>query len=410
VKPKILILLAYYIPSMKSGGPIRSISNLVESLGDEMDFHVVTSDRDVDGGKPHDGVVPDTWMEVGKAKVLYLSPERLRAASMSRFLASEKADVLYVNSFFSPRFSIVPLLARAAGARGQRSVVLAPRGEFSPGALRLKSSRKQIYLQVAKRLSVYRDVVWHASSAFEEQDIRRAFGAGVRVRVALPFSAPDRQASQSAVSTAKTPGELRVAFVSRIVPKKNLLDAINMLNGVQGQIRLNIFGPAEDLSYWSKCEAAIRALPQNVTVEFKSLIEHSMVAEALSTHHLFLFPTLGENYGHVIHEALSSGCMALISDRTPWRGLERSGAGWDLPLDQPQLFRAALDRCVSMTNEQFQLASSQARAFARDFADGQSLLAANRAVFAPDLPGGQSGADAATEPVSRGIEKVDRTA
>src|ERR1700733_1128756 len=136
---------------MKSGGPIRSISNLVESLGDEMDFHVVTSDRDVDGGRPHDGIVPDTWMEVGKAKVLYLSPERLRAAAMSRFLASEKADVLYVNSFFSPRFSILPLLARAAGARGQRSVVLAPRGEFSPGALRLKSGRKQMYLQAANR-------------------------------------------------------------------------------------------------------------------------------------------------------------------------------------------------------------------------------------------------------------------
>jgi glycosyltransferase involved in cell wall biosynthesis len=34
---------------------------------------------------------------------------------------------------------------------------------------------------------------------------------------------------------------------------------------------------------------------------------------------LFVFPTRGENFGHVIIESLSVGTPVLLSDRTPWR-------------------------------------------------------------------------------------------
>src|SRR3546814_17574361 len=38
---------------------------------------------------------------------------------------------------------------------------------------------------------------------------------------------------------------------------------------------------------------------------------------------------LGENYGHVIAEALEAGLRLLISDQTPWRGLAEAGVGHD---------------------------------------------------------------------------------
>ena len=57
----------------------------------------------------------------------------------------------------------------------------------------------------------------------------------------------------------------------------------------------------------------------------------------------FYCPRSGENFGHVIIEALSAGCLALISDRTPWRGLEDAGVGWDLALYDLQAFRAAIE-------------------------------------------------------------------
>jgi glycosyltransferase involved in cell wall biosynthesis len=381
VRPRILILLSRYLPGVKSGGPIRSISNLVEALGDEMDFRIVTTDRDKVDTKHYEGIEPNCWKEVGKAQVLYLSPERLSIRSMFGILASEKADFLYLNSFFARRFSIIPLLLRELGARGQKAVVLAPRGEFSPGALQLHHRRKQTFIALARRLRPYKDLLWHASTTHEEQDIRRVIG-DVTVRVALPLSqsGPLILTNEDA-RPCKDPGMLKVVFVSRIVQKKNLLQAIQMLNNISGMIEFNIYGPAEDGAYWSRCEEAIRALPGNVHVEFRSLVEHSAVAAIFSAHHLFLFPTLGENYGHVICEAMSAGCPVLISDRTPWRDLEKSNAGWDLPLDRPELFRAVLQKCVSMTDEEFRTISASARLFVRKFASEADSLGASRALF-----------------------------
>ena len=77
MKKKILVFVARYLPGYKSGGPIRSISNLVESLGGEFDFYVVTSDRDAGEDRPYPSIRRSSWTEVGNARVLYLPPESL---------------------------------------------------------------------------------------------------------------------------------------------------------------------------------------------------------------------------------------------------------------------------------------------------------------------------------------------
>ena len=41
---KIVVFIDWYKPAYKAGGPISSIYNLIELLGDEMEFYVVTSD------------------------------------------------------------------------------------------------------------------------------------------------------------------------------------------------------------------------------------------------------------------------------------------------------------------------------------------------------------------------------
>ena len=39
-KKKILCLTDHYLPGYKAGGPIRSIANLVEHLGDEFEIYI----------------------------------------------------------------------------------------------------------------------------------------------------------------------------------------------------------------------------------------------------------------------------------------------------------------------------------------------------------------------------------
>jgi glycosyltransferase involved in cell wall biosynthesis len=46
---------------------------------------------------------------------------------------------------------------------------------------------------------------------------------------------------------------------------------------------------------------------------------------------LFLLPSHGENFGLSIAEALANGVPALVTDTTPWSGLNSTGAGWCVP-------------------------------------------------------------------------------
>jgi len=95
------------------------------------------------------------------------------------------------------------------------------------------------------------------------------------------------------------------------------------------------------------------------------------VCQTLAAYHLFLLPTRGENFGHAILEALSAGCPVLISDQTPWRGLESSGIGWALPLTEPERFRAVLNQCIAMDEAEFAHRSLQATCYATAWIQNQ---------------------------------------
>src|SRR5690606_10471907 len=97
-------------------------------------------------------------------------------------------------------------------------------------------------------------------------------------------------------------------------------------------LRFDIYGPISDQDYWKECQALIKSLPANVVATYCGSVAPARVAELFSKYDLFFLPTRGENYGHVIAEALSMGTLVLISDQTPWRELQADGLGWDVPL------------------------------------------------------------------------------
>ncbi|MFV9646485.1 MAG: glycosyltransferase family 4 protein, partial [Desulfobacterales bacterium] len=355
---KILTSVGYYLPGCKAGGPIRTITNMVDRLGDEFEFKIVTADRDSDDTKPYSGIRIDGWNSVGKAELFYMSPNRRSLSNFKRLLCSTEYDILYLNSFFSPHFTIKPLLLRRLRLIPDKPLVVAPRGEFSPGALGLKSFKKQVYITVAKVLGLYKGAVWQASSEHEEADIRQWFGSEARVIIAPNLPPLTNAADEPKAVKSKIKGCLKIIFLSRISRMKNLDGALKMLNELNGDVQFNIYGPMEDKVYWAECQKIISILPENIEVKYCGSIAHDKVGAVMWEHDLFFLPTLGENFGHVILEALCVGCPILISDQTPWRDLEEKGVGCDLPFDRQELFREVLQKCVDMNNEEYELAVS----------------------------------------------------
>jgi len=378
---KILILRAYYLPGYKSGGPIRTIANLVDRLGDELEFKIVTADRDSGDGKPYPNIDVNNWNRVGKADVFYMSPKRRSLREIKQIFCSTECDVIYLNSFFSPHFTIKPLLLRRLRLIPDEPLILAPRGEFSPGALGLKSLKKRVYLLIAKVLGLYRGIVWQASSVHEEADIRRWFGEDVPVMIAPNLPPLVHAVHELPPKPEKIEGCLKILFLSRVSRKKNLDGALKMLIGLKGRIQFDINGPMEDKIYWEKCKKIISRLPVNIDVRYCGSVEHDKVGVAMREHDLFFLPTLGENFGHVILEALYAGCPVLISDQTPWRDLEEKGIGWDLALSKPEMFQDVLQRCVDMNNKEYVKWSERAWEYGLQVTKDDKVVEQNRRLF-----------------------------
>jgi len=80
--------------------------------------------------------------------------------------------------------------------------------------------------------------------------------------------------------------------------------------------------------------------------------------------HYFTLPTLTENFGYVFIEALAAGCPLLISDRTEWNSIEPAGAGWILPLNEPEAWTRQIVSCVEQNQIEYDAMSAASRLLA----------------------------------------------
>jgi glycosyltransferase involved in cell wall biosynthesis len=257
-------------------------------------------------------------------------------------------------------------------------VILAPRGMLSQSALKFKGTKKLIAITVAKMLGLYHGVIWQASSQYEAMDIQRIFGEHVPIIVAPDISLMEVYDS---VNSSKNPGALKVIFLSRISREKNLDEALRFLSKMPGDISFDIYGPINENAYWQECKKIISTLPGNITVKYHDAIPPEQVHVIMKNYELFFLPTLGENFGHVILEAMLAGCPVLISDQTPWRNLAEKGVGWDIPLNQPGRFYEALQHCINMDEKEHQQWCERAQEYAKQFVQSEKILEQNRQLF-----------------------------
>lgn len=379
-RKRILVLADYYLPAYKAGGAVRSIAGMIDHLGDRFRFDVLTRDSDLGDDYPHECVAEGRTRAVGNATCRYLAPGDTRLGKLRAAIRSTPHDTLYLNSTFSPAFTIGPLILRRLRLIPRVPVVVAPHGELDPGALEQKRAKKRAYLAVAKGLRLYEGILWQASNPGEQQSIRSWFGAGTRIHLAPEFmglSAPGTLTGR----TPKEPGRLRAVFLSRLSPKKNLLFALDALRGVTGDVTLDIYGPKEDCRYWERCQDVMDHLPDNVRVHYGGAVAHEQVEELLQSYDLLFLPTLGESFGWVILEALLAGCLVLTSDRTPWPDLDELGVGWTLPLRDRDGFRSVLEYCCAMTPPQHDQRSRAAAHWSRQLARDPDAVRRNAALF-----------------------------
>lgn len=374
MKRNILIIMGRYLPGYKGGGPARSIANLVECLGDEYNFKVVALDRDYGDTKPYENIKINTWNKVGKANVYYVPPKGFTFKLLMQLCKT--VDLVYICGCFND-YAIKSLIMKRLNII-KTPIVVAAMGLFSPMAFKIKYRKKKLFIDTFNMLGLFKKIHWSATSKMEIKEINELVRTCDNFFIAQDL--PRKVEGQNILKN-KQAGELKVVFLSRISRKKNLRYAIQILQHATNSIFFTIYGPKEDMAYWKECETELNKLPPNVRWEYKGNVESNQVVEVLKKEQVFLFPTLGENYGHVIQEALSAGCVCVLSDQTPWQDLSEHQVGWVLSLEEKERFAEVLQNYTDMETSQFQLLSKKAVRYAILNSNDDELATGYRMIF-----------------------------
>lgn len=379
---RILIFVDWFVPAFKAGGPVRSVFNLAKSLCNEAEVYVVCGDRDLNESEPLKEIKLNSWTKHQSINVFYCSPDKRTKSLLLDFEKQINPDIIYINGIFSPYFSFLTALTFR---NSNRRVIIAPRGMLGKGALSIKPLRKKIFLGFWKNIfKLNKKLEIQATSESEAADIRNVLGQNVSVSVIPNISL----ITNSVLSSKKVfqPGKLRLVFYSRISKKKNLHFVFEIFKklSTQTSIFFDVIGPAEDLDYYNYCQSLSKNLPANIKVEFIPAIKPEDSQIKLSEYDVFILPTLNENHGHVIFEALSAGLILLISDQTPFVNLEKEGLGFSLPLNDISAFAKAIDNLCKMSETEYFNYKARIQTYYTEKCNAENAILANVNYFLKD--------------------------
>lgn len=314
----------WYRPAHKAGGPITSIENLVDLLGDvsHLEFYVVCGVFDYGEQAPLD-VPQETWITVGKAQVQYWHPKQLGWKHWMHIYQTLQPDIVHTQGLWSPKFSILPLLV--AQRYKKAKIVVSPRGMLTPQALKQKGAMKAGVSFVLKALKAYKNVVFHSTNDQETEEIR------LFVNQAKILQMPNVPRNLGGVvqrtKRQKLPNELHWLFVGRISPEKNPLLLLEALQLLEAPTKGYFIGGCQSETYRQQFEEKIKALPKQHQVEYvgeKSLQE---IIEFLGDADVSINTSISENFGHAMAEALSAGVPIIVGPNTPWQNLSDDKSG-----------------------------------------------------------------------------------
>jgi len=356
-KKKILIYVRYYLPGYGSGGPVISISNMVKALSQCYEFYIVCLSNDFGEKKAYKNVSGLSWKNFGGAQVLHVDKYKSPFAGFLSIVQKLEPDIVYCNSFFDPFFTFIPLLHYQ---KKEIKVIIAPRGELTPGALSLTVLKKKLYIYIFMKTFILNKITWHASTENELNQISSNIGINPKkISVAKDIAFFDESQSKF-IQSYKDSNKLKIVFLARITPVKNLMYILDVLKFCDSEIVFDIYGAVDEKKYWDQCKKKINSLPKTISVNYLGLISNELVNQTLADYHLFFLPTLGENFGHSIFEALSVGLPVLISDQTLWTEIVNKCNYAAIPLKDQRKYIDFIQHLSKMDNDEFNDLNSHA--------------------------------------------------
>ena len=82
---------------------------------------------------------------------------------------------------------------------------------------------------------------------------------------------------------------------------------------------------------------------------------------------------------------MSAGTPTLIADTTPWKNLQESGVGWDIPLSLPGEFANAIEKIFKLEEGEYLKMRNSVRNYAEKVTNDVSILNQSKELFLNSL-------------------------
>lgn len=260
------------------------------------------------------------WLPI-KVRTLPVSgPKSFRfAPGLIDELSALAPNIVFLHGLW--QFPTVAVLKWHASSR--KPFVVSPHGMLEPWSLQQSKLKKRLATMLYQGPCIRRASCIRATSLMEAESVRKA---GYKNPIALipngvtvPKHLPSRRPNE---------GRRRALFLSRIHPKKGLLNLISAWAAIRPpDWELLIMGP-DECGHLAEVRVAVRKASLDQSVVFLDEVWGDQRFQVYRDSDLFVLPSFSENFGLVIAEALACGVPVITTRRTPWEELLSMDCGW----------------------------------------------------------------------------------
>ena len=362
------------------GGPPRTVTALCSALAEGgVEVDLVTVGRRPGERPPLLPSSPNVRTHVIDVRLGGIIGQVWPAPAFGRAIAAlarGRETVIHDHGLWWPTNHAAAVTATSAGI----ARIVSPRGMLSTWALHFQRWKKALAWHLYQRRDLSMARVIHVTSDLEALEVRET---GARQPLAIIANGIDVPQANSKSRN----GTRRALFLSRIHPKKGLLNLVEAWARVRPPgWRLVIAGP-DDNGHQEQIEASIRRVGIESTVEFAGPVPDDKKWDLYGRADLFVLPTFSENFGMVVAEALASALPVITTKGAPWPALEVRRCGWWIDIGVEPLAEA-LREATSMTDDQRSELGLRGREYVERELSWQRVAADMQAVYRWMLKGG----------------------
>ncbi len=264
-----------------------------------------------------------------------------------------KPDIVHLHGLWSFTLHRCAVICR----RWHMPYVIAPRGMLEPWSLQQKWLKKRIARWLYQDRDLKCAAALHATAESEAEQFRKLGFKNPVIVSPNGVNVPDKSAVVSRQSLAQ--GKKRVLFVSRMHPKKGVMELVEAWNKlvVSGWVCELVYTVNGDIEreYEAKVRARVKELGFEDQFVFTGALNDDEKWAAYARADLFVLPTYSENFGIVVAEALWAGVPVITTEGTPWHEIEERKCGWWIDVGVEPLVVALQDAMLLPDDERIEM-------------------------------------------------------